>query len=40
MIATTDTIGVLSERFGVDRVLRQETRDGIPTAWLPAGPGA
>ena len=36
MIATTDTIGVLSERFGADSVLPQETRDGIPTAWLPA----
>jgi len=36
MIATTDTIGVLSERFGADAVLPQQTRDGIPTAWLPA----
>jgi NADH-quinone oxidoreductase subunit C/D len=36
MIATTDTIGVLSERFGAGAVLPQPTRDGIPTAWVPA----
>jgi len=36
MIATTDTIGVLSERLGAGAVLPQQTRDGIPTAWVPA----
>ena len=36
MIATTGIIGELSERFGAGSSSAQETRDGIPTAWVAA----
>jgi NADH-quinone oxidoreductase subunit C/D len=36
MIATTGTIGELSERFGAGSLQAQSTKDGVPTVWTGA----
>ena len=36
MIATTGTIGELSERFGAGYLQAQTTKDNVPTVWVGA----